>query len=116
MDSNILITICARGGSKGIPKKNIFLVNGKPLIAYTIDFAMEFKNHIDCDIILSTDDKMIKKVASEIDIGLIVGGGIRTPQMAKNIVEAGASHVVIGSAIEDSAAIAKEFSSAIHNN
>jgi len=51
MDSNILITICARGGSKGIPKKNIFQVNGKPLIAYTIDFAMEFKNHIDCDII-----------------------------------------------------------------
>ena len=65
MDSNILITICARGESKGIPKKNIFPVNGKPLIAYTIDFAMEFKNHIDCDIILSTDDKMIKKVASD---------------------------------------------------
>jgi len=31
-------------------------------------------------------------------------------------VEAGASHVVIGSAIEDSIGIAKEFSSAIHNN
>ena len=46
MDSNILITICARGGSKGIPKKNIFPVNGKPLIAYTIDFAMKFKNHM----------------------------------------------------------------------
>ena len=61
-------------------------------------------------------ENVIKKVASEIDIGLIVGGGIRTPQMAKNIVEAGASHVVIGSAIEDSIAIAKEFSSAIHNN
>ena len=61
-------------------------------------------------------EDVIKKVASEIDIGLIVGGGIRTPQMAKNIVEAGASHVVIGSAIEDSTAIAKEFSSAIHNN
>ena len=68
MDSNILITICARGGSKGIPKKNIFQVNGKPLIAYTIDFAMEFKNHIDCDIILSTDDKMIRDVA--LDYGL----------------------------------------------
>ena len=61
-------------------------------------------------------EDVIKKVASEIDIGLIVGGGIRTPQMAKNIVEAGASHVVIGSAIEDSTVIAKEFSSAIHNN
>ena len=56
MNSNVLITICARGGSKGVPKKNIFRVNGKPLIAYTIDFAMEFKNHVDCDMILSTDD------------------------------------------------------------
>ena len=65
MDSNILITICARGGSKGIPKKNIFQVNGKPLIAYTIDFATEFKKHVDCDIILSTDDQMIKNVASD---------------------------------------------------
>ena len=59
---------------------------------------------------------VIKKIASEIDIGLIVGGGVRTPRMAKNIVESGASHVVIGSAIEHSATIAKEFSSAIHNN
>ena len=74
MDSNILITICARGGSKGIPKKNIFQVNGKPLIAYTIDFAMEFKNHIDCDIILSTDDHMIKSVAFFNDIYIAFGG------------------------------------------
>ena len=60
--------------------------------------------------------EIIKKIASEIDIDLIVGGGIRTPQMAKSIVESGASHVVIGSAIEKSTAIAKEFSSAIHYN
>ena len=33
---NILIKICARGGSKGIPGKNIKLINGVPLIAYTI--------------------------------------------------------------------------------
>jgi len=59
---------------------------------------------------------LIKKITSEINIGLIVGGGIRTPQMAKSIVESGASHVVIGSAIEDSVEIAKEFSSAIHYN
>ena len=59
---------------------------------------------------------LIRKIASEIDIGLVVGGGIRTPQMAKSIVDSGASHVVIGSAIEDSTAVAKEFSSAIHYN
>ena len=40
---NILITICARGGSKGIPGKNIKPINGRPLIGYTIDVAFQFK-------------------------------------------------------------------------
>ena len=35
----ILITLCARGGSKGIPGKNIIDINGKPLIAYSIELA-----------------------------------------------------------------------------
>lgn len=37
--SNILCTICARGGSKGVKNKNIKELNGKPLIAYTIEQA-----------------------------------------------------------------------------
>ena len=61
-------------------------------------------------------ENVIKKIVSEINISLIVGGGIRTPKMAKCIVDSGASYVVIGSAIEESTAIAKEFSSAIHYN
>lgn len=40
---NILITICARGGSKGIPGKNIKPLCGKPLIGYTIEIAKRFK-------------------------------------------------------------------------
>ena len=36
---HILITICARGGSKGIPGKNIKIINGIPLIVYTIKLA-----------------------------------------------------------------------------
>jgi len=39
---NILLTICARGGSKGIPGKNIKMINGKPLIYYTIKVAKDF--------------------------------------------------------------------------
>lgn len=39
---NILVTICARGGSKGVPGKNIKPVGGRPLIAYTIDAAKAF--------------------------------------------------------------------------
>ena len=58
---------------------------------------------------------VVKKVADEISIGLIVGGGIRTPEDANSIVNSGASFVVIGSAIEKSAELMEEFSSAIHS-
>jgi len=40
---NILGLIPARGGSKGIPDKNIIDLNGKPLIAYTIEAAQQSK-------------------------------------------------------------------------
>ena len=59
---------------------------------------------------------VVKKVADEISIGLIVGGGIRTPEDANSIVNSGASFVVIGSAIEKSAELMEEFSSSIHSN
>lgn len=63
---NILITICARGGSKGIPGKNIKMLNGKPLIGYTIDIAKRFKEkHGNVEIALSTDSDEIIKVAEE---------------------------------------------------
>ena len=61
-------------------------------------------------------EDVVKKVADEISIGLIVGGGIRTPEDANSIVNSGASFVVIGSAIEKSAELMKEFSSSIHSN
>jgi len=61
---SVLVTICARGGSKGIPGKNIKLLNQKPLIGYTIDAAQKFQQHItDVDIALSTDSEEIKQVA-----------------------------------------------------
>ena len=60
---NILITICARGGSKGIPGKNIKPINGKPLIGYTIEIAQKFASKYSADIGLSTDSDEIKKVA-----------------------------------------------------
>lgn len=61
---SVLITICARGGSKGIPGKNIKLLNQKPLIGYTIDVAKKFQQQvIDADIALSTDSEDIKLVA-----------------------------------------------------
>ena len=63
-----LITICARGGSKGIPGKNIRLLNGRPLIAYTIEIANAFIQKFGGDISLSTDNKEIKQTAERIGL------------------------------------------------
>ncbi len=60
---NILITICARGGSKGIPGKNIKQMNGKPLIAYTIETAFKFSKLHHVHVALSTDSIDIKQTA-----------------------------------------------------
>ncbi|MDD5041853.1 MAG: acylneuraminate cytidylyltransferase family protein [Candidatus Peribacteraceae bacterium] len=60
---DLLITICARGGSKGIPGKNIRPVNGIPLIAYTIHHAQEYAKQWGGDIALSTEDPKIRAVA-----------------------------------------------------
>ncbi len=60
-----LITICARGGSKGIPNKNIKPLGGKPLISYSIQTAFQFAKQHDAEIALSTDSQIIKDIASE---------------------------------------------------
>ena len=59
----VLGIILARGGSKTIPKKNIKTLNGKPLMAYTIDNAL--KSDVFDDFIVSTDDTDIASVALE---------------------------------------------------
>ena len=56
-----LAIIPARGGSKGIPKKNIRLLAGKPLIAYTIEAALKSK-YID-KVVASTEDEEIAEVS-----------------------------------------------------
>lgn len=76
----ILMTICARGGSKGIPKKNIKPIANKPLIAYSIASAQKFANFFDCDIALSTDDVEIKNCATE--YGLVDNNYVRPQQFA----------------------------------
>tara|TARA_Y100000590_G_C15591174_1_gene966133 strand:+ start:370 stop:1071 length:702 start_codon:yes stop_codon:yes gene_type:complete len=58
---NIICIIPARGGSKGLKKKNILHINGEPLIARPIKQALDSKL-ID-DVIVSTDNKKIAKIA-----------------------------------------------------
>ena len=60
---SILAIIPARGGSKGIPRKNIKMLAGKPLIAWTIEEAKKSK-YID-RLILSSEDDEIISVAKE---------------------------------------------------
>ena len=55
--------IPARGGSKGLPRKNIKKLLGKPLIAYTIEAAKKAKNL--GRIFVSTEDKEIAKIAKK---------------------------------------------------
>lgn len=63
---NLLITICARSGSKGIPAKNIKPLCGRPLISYTIDVARKFAEQVGgTHVELSTDSQTIKQVAAE---------------------------------------------------
>ena len=54
-----LCVILARGGSKGIPYKNIHLVAGKPLIMWTLEAAL--KSQIFDNIVVSTEDEKIRK-------------------------------------------------------
>lgn len=59
----ILGIIPARGGSKGVPRKNIISLCGKPLIAYTIETAA--KSRLIDATIISTDDPEIARIAEE---------------------------------------------------
>jgi CMP-N-acetylneuraminic acid synthetase len=61
--------IFARGGSKGLPRKNIRLLAGKPLIQYSIEAAFESKM-ID-DVYVSTDDDDIANLAHRLNVKVI---------------------------------------------
>jgi CMP-N,N'-diacetyllegionaminic acid synthase len=62
-DKRILGVITARGGSKGIPRKNIKDLAGKPLIAYTIEEAKKSKLLTRC--VVSTDDIEIAETSKK---------------------------------------------------
>lgn len=59
----MIALIPARGGSKGLPRKNVRLLKNKPLIAYTIEAARKAKG-ID-DVVVTTDDEEIANIAKQ---------------------------------------------------
>ena len=62
---NILITICARAGSKGLPGKATKTFNGKPLCQWTMEQAFDFGKG---KVVVSSDDPMVLSIAR--DMGL----------------------------------------------
>jgi N-acylneuraminate cytidylyltransferase len=70
MSSKIVAVIPARGGSKGIPRKNIQELGGKPIIAYTIEAALRCKmlNRV----IVSTDDEEIASIVRRYGVEIIM--------------------------------------------
>lgn len=69
MKPNILIIIPARGGSKGIPRKNLRALAGKPLIYYSIQTALGSK--FQPDVYVSTDDGEIAAISEKIGAKII---------------------------------------------
>lgn len=68
-EKRIVAIIPARGGSKGIPKKNITILDGKPLIYYTIRSARGSK-YLDATYI-STEDRGIAEIGIQLGTGII---------------------------------------------
>jgi CMP-N-acetylneuraminic acid synthetase len=60
----VFVIIPARGGSKGIPRKNLRALGGRPLIAYAIGTALESRH--EPDVYVSSDDPEIVSVATKL--------------------------------------------------
>lgn len=65
VERNVLAVIPARGGSKGIPRKNMRLMHGRPLIDYAISCAAE--SSCITDVAVSTDSREILDFVEQID-------------------------------------------------
>jgi len=72
-----LCTICMREGSKGVPNKNLRDLNGKPLMGYTIEQALE--SQLFEHVVISTDSKLIAEVAKSYGA---VSWFLRPPELA----------------------------------
>ena len=78
--NSTLCTICARGGSQGVKNKNLKIINGKPLIYFTINQAI--KSKIFDHIVVSTDSKKILRSAKSYGAD---GWFIRPKRLSSNL-------------------------------
>lgn len=66
-----LIVIPARGGSKRIPRKNVRIMCGKPLISYSIENAKSLREFLDLDVCVSTDDEELLSIVEKRGVDVI---------------------------------------------
>lgn len=67
---NILAVIPARGGSKGIPRKNVRLMNGRPLVTYAIENAKSCG--LINDVVVTTDDEEVVSISKLYEVDIII--------------------------------------------
>jgi len=91
MTKKVLAIIPARGGSKGLPRKNILNLNGKPLIAWTIESSL--KSKYIAKTIVSSDDDEILEISKKYGAGILK----RPKELA---TDTASSEVVVKHAIE----------------
>ena len=77
IEMNILVVIPARGGSKGIPRKNLRLLGGKPLLFYSINNALN--SNYNLDVFVSSEDDEILNIAKKF--------GVKTHKRNQNIAD-----------------------------
>ena len=64
-NDDVICVICARGGSKGLPRKNVRLLGGEPLIARPVRHAIA--SGAVGTVLVTTDDEEIARAAREAD-------------------------------------------------
>lgn len=77
----IIPLILCRGGSKNIPRKNIKLLNGKPLLSYILDEALK----VFPKVYISTEDEEIAKIATQYGATIIARPSILAQDESKSI-------------------------------
>ena len=100
-------------GSAPIPRDKLDIAWAHALAAQYMGMALVYLE-AGSGAKLTVPSEMISEIKDILEIPVIVGGGIRTPSIAAEKVEAGADFIVTGSIIESNPSLIEAFSDAIH--
>ena len=115
IDSGQQTSVGFMSGTTPLPRDKFDIAWAHALAAEYLGMQLvylEAGSGVECPV----PNPMISAIKERVNIPIIVGGGIATPEIAAQKVEAGADFIVTGTAIEnsDSASLIKQFTDAIH--